>query len=117
MCAAATDSQPAASPAGTDERLKARNTSWATSSASSREPSTRAATATTRGYSRAEDELEVGAHGAVGGSRIPARRPCPPIRPTTPAGSAPANAGTARRRVPGMPNEVHAREAPPGPGM
>jgi hypothetical protein len=47
--AAATDSQPVASPAGTDDRLKDRKTSCATSSASAREPSTRAATATTRG--------------------------------------------------------------------
>ena len=50
--AAATESQPPASPAGTDERPRDRNTSCATSSAWSREPSTRAATPTTRGYSR-----------------------------------------------------------------
>ena len=45
------DGQPAQSPrpAGTEERPNVRNTSCATSSASSREPSTRAATATTRG--------------------------------------------------------------------
>ena len=49
MWAAATVSQPVASPAGTEDRLNDRNTSCATSSASAREPSTRAATATTRG--------------------------------------------------------------------
>ena len=46
---AATVSQPVASAAGTEERPKERNTSWATSSAWSRDPRTRAATATTRG--------------------------------------------------------------------
>src|SRR5918995_1700169 len=45
---AATVSQPPASAVGTVERPKERKTSWATSSAWSREPRTRAAVATTR---------------------------------------------------------------------
>ena len=49
VCAAATESQPRASETGTVVRPKERNTSCATSSAWSREPSTLAATPTTSG--------------------------------------------------------------------
>src|SRR5215218_570092 len=66
---AATVSQPRASPAGTDERPKERNTSWATATEGVRDPRTRAATDTTRPYSARKTDSR--------SARTSARMPAP----------------------------------------